>query len=113
MKKLFVVFSALALVLAVNFGLASAHPFANPTPPPAEVDQQGDHQDGNVDESQAADKNDQAGDQNETDANETGDQGQTEDAAGNATTTTGQDQQGDQGQQDRNTEQDGEFEGDN
>ena len=106
MKKLFVVFSALALVLAVNFGLASAHPFANPTPPPAEVDQPGDHQDGNVDESQA-------GDQNETDVNESGDQGETEDAAGNATTTTGQDQQGDQGQQDRNTEQDGEFEGDN
>jgi hypothetical protein len=113
MKKLFVTFSALALAVAVNFGLASAHPSADPTPPQAELDQQGDHQDGNADESQAGDTNEQAGDLNETDMNESGDQGESEDAAGNATTTTGQDQQGDQGQQDRNTEQDGEFEGDN
>jgi hypothetical protein len=113
MKKLFVAFSAVALVVAVNFGLASAHPFADPTPPQADVDQQGDHQDGNSDQSQAGDTNEQVGDLNETDMNESGDQGQTGDAAGNATTTTAQNQQGDQGQQDRNTEQDGEFEGDN
>lgn len=118
MKKILVVtLASLALAIAVNFGLASAHPFADPTPPatPApgaplgadtDVEQEGDHQDGNMDEPQAGDKN-------ESDMNESGGQDQTEDAAGNPTTTTGQGQQGDQGQQDRNTEQDGEFEGDN
>ena len=40
--------------------------------------------------------------------NDTDDKGETEDAAGNATTTS----PGQQGEQDRDTEQDGEFEGD-
>jgi len=107
-KILAVALASLALVLAVNFGLASAHPFAEPTPPanptprinngaPAttetDVEQEGDHQDGNMDE---------------TDMNDAGDKGETADAAGN-TTTTGP---GQQGEQDRDTEQDGEFEGD-
>ena len=107
-KILAVALVSLALGLAVNFGLASAHPFADPTPPanptprannsvPAttetDVEQEGEHQDGNMDES---------------DMNDAGDNGEHEDAAGNATTTS----PGQQGEQDRDTEQDGEFEGD-
>lgn len=104
-QRILVAFAVLALAYAVNFGLASAHPFADPTPPPAGVDHEGGHQDGQMDEPQA-------GDMNETDMNESGTDGESEDDSGTAG-ATGQDQQGEQGQQDRNTEQDGEFEGDN
>ena len=108
MKKILVALASLALVGAVNLGVASANPFAGPTPPPSpkiekpttpgapqgsetDVEQEGDHQDTDTDE---ADMND-------------GEQGEHEDANA-ATTITGK-----RDQQDRNTEQEGENEGDN
>lgn len=103
-RRFFAIPSAVALALAVNFGLASAHPFADPTPPPGNVDQEGDQHDGQMDESQAADLN-------EADMNDSGNDGESENASGNAGITV-QDQQGQQGEEDRSTEQDGEFEGD-
>jgi hypothetical protein len=66
MKRILVIVASLAVALAASFG-ASAHPFGEPTPPtsPApqvddtasgaqtDAEQEGDHQDGDVDEAQA------------------------------------------------------------
>jgi Skp family chaperone for outer membrane proteins len=134
MKKMLVVaLASLALAVAANFGLASAHPFAEPTPPanptprvdnsaPAapsatetDVEQEGNNQDGANDQSETdltqndGEMNDSAGAPNdETTAADT-----TTTPKTTTTTTTAKDQQGDQGNQDRNTQQDGESEGDN
>ena len=83
-----VALASVALVVAVNFGLASAHPFAEPTPPPiptprvdtnvpaapsateTDVEQEGDQQ--------KVDTNDDMDDVDEmdTDDNESGDAGE-------------------------------------
>lgn len=115
MKKIFVALASLALVGAINVGVASANPLAEPMPPPdpkienpatpgapqgseADVQQEGDHQDGDMAALDAADMN-------------VGQQGEHEDANGAANTTTGKQDQ--QDQQDRNTAQEGENVGDN
>ena len=120
-KKVIVTLASVALAGAVNFGVASAHPNYEPTPPPSpanvgqptvpgslqgsEVDQeqQGDNQSG------AADANDTTGKQDEN--AQMGEQGTNvdEQGANDANTTSGtQDNKGQSGAQ-----QDGEFEGQN
>ncbi|HEV2010894.1 MAG TPA: hypothetical protein VGS17_07705 [Candidatus Limnocylindria bacterium] len=122
MKKVMVALASLALVGALNIGVASAHPAGAPTPTPTmppiitpspavtptpaptprvgAPTAPGSLQGSGVDAQQEGDHQD--GDT--TDAQD-GEQGQHEDPA-DATAGT-------QGQQDRNTEQEGQFEGDN
>ena len=128
MKKVIVTLASVALAGALNFGMASAHPYADPTPPPsaapsdgkptpgalqgseADDEQQGDNQSGDVNEVDG-----QSGDTTDSGDKQDGEQSDAEDAAGAATASNendAQDQQGQQGQNDRNTQQDGEFEGD-
>ena len=122
MKKVIVTLASVALAGAVNFGVASAHPSYEPTPPasPApnagspstpgslqgsEVDQeqQGDNQSGTVDANDTTGKQDESGQMGEQDANVD------EQGASDANTTSGtQDNKGQSGAQ-----QDGEVDGQN
>jgi len=125
MPKIFVVaVASLGLAVALNFGLASAHPFADPTPPatptprvdnntapaaPAttetDVEQEGDNQDTDMNEVDAEDAN-------ESDADEADSDSATTTPATTTTTRTGKHDQGEHAKQDRNTEKDSESEGD-
>jgi hypothetical protein len=137
MKKILVVTLA-SLALALNFGLASAHPFGEPTPPAnptptvdntatsateTDVEQEGDNQTGATDASQTdvAETNDET---DMKDADDENDNEDDEDKTGNApaaTTTTNianaianaiASQQGAHEKQDRHNEKVGESKDD-
>jgi hypothetical protein len=113
MKKAMVTLTSLALGMALNLGVASAHENFQPTPPPPsqpvmpqnnDVDEQGDHQSGEQGTSKA----------NTTTGKENGQMGEQdanvdEQGASKANTTTGtQNKEGQSGNQ-----QDGEFDVEN
>lgn len=117
MNKILVAFASLTLALAANLGIASAHPFAEPTPPTSPTPGADNNTPG-VLQGNEADVEQDADDQDEDDMDEAKADDDEDDAANATTTTTtttmttSKDKQGHQETPNHETEKDGESEGD-